>query len=304
MKFGQFLPTYRSEENANGEAIHHCASTAEDMGYESLWVGDHIIIPEYRHRYFGTFHYSPIDTLAYAAGLTRKCLLGTSILVIPYHNPIEEAHHLACIDNLSGGRVVLGTGTGNLKEEYENLGLGDSYATRGARTDEYLAIYKELWTNDKPSFQGKFFSFSGCTLGPKPIQKPHIPVWIGGNTRIAMRRAIRLGAAWFPASPRAMGSFVESVKEFKQMKAQAGLGDGDPPVLTGSIAVRVRSESRQEGENRRPMWGSLDEVLGDVETFEKLGMTHMACEIISFTYDEHRKAAELFAEKVIPRFRN
>ena len=129
-------------------------------------------------------YYEPLTLLSYVAACTQRVGLGTSVLVLPYHNPLRLAKTAATLDVLSGGRLILGVGVGGVPQESE--AMGSPYAERGAITDEAIAIMKELWTKEEPSFAGKYYRFSDMPFSPKPLQKPHIPVLIGGNSRAAI----------------------------------------------------------------------------------------------------------------------
>src|SRR5262245_34327560 len=152
MRFGVTLPNYR--RLANAENIRRTAQRCEELGFDSLWVTDHVVMPDAYRELFGATVYDPLSVLAFVAGLTRRVELGTAVLVIPYRNPVVVAKQLATIDNLSDGRLVLGAGVGWAREEFEALGL--AYDERGPITDEYLRVILELWSNDKPSFAGRY----------------------------------------------------------------------------------------------------------------------------------------------------
>src|SRR5262249_54793104 len=122
--------------------------------------------------------------------------IGTTVIILPYRNPIEQAKMLSCLDVLSGGRLICGVGVGWLEKEFDVLGA--SYKDRGPVSDEYIQIFKTLWTEDEPRFNGRFYSFDGIRMYRKPVQKRHPPIWIGGHSRAAVRRAARLGDAWHP----------------------------------------------------------------------------------------------------------
>ena len=138
-----------------------------------------------------------ITTLAYLAGITDRIKLVTSVMIIPYRNPILTAKMLSTLDMLSKGRLILGAGVGWMEEEFELLDTAP-FAERGAVPNEYLRAFIALWTSDNPTFEGKYVNFSDITFLPKPGQKPHPPIWIGGQSKPAIRRAAQLGNAWHP----------------------------------------------------------------------------------------------------------
>ena len=179
------------------QSIIQLARRAEELGFASVWVHDHVFNAAHVFRRIGNKpYYEPLTLLSYVAACTQRVGLGTSVLVLPYHNPLRLAKIAATLDVLSGGRLILGVGVGAVPQESE--ALGSPYAERGAITDEAIAIMQELWTKDDPSFAGKYYRFSGMPFSPKPLQQPHIPILIGGNSRAAIRRAVRLGNGWHP----------------------------------------------------------------------------------------------------------
>ena len=154
---------------------------AEQMGYDSLWVMDHLFNAGYiRERLEDRPYYHPMAMLSYMAATTSRVTLATSVLVLPYHNPVELAKYAATLDQMSGGRVTLGVGAGAMTEEFEALGI--PMRERGSLTNESIAIMKELWTNHSPEYHSRRWDFSDLRFSPKPVQQPHIPLWIGGSS--------------------------------------------------------------------------------------------------------------------------
>src|SRR2546426_11094543 len=194
MNFGVWIPNCR--HLATPDIIRSTAVRAEQLGYDSLWVSDHVVVPHANVKNFGETVFDPLVTLAVAAGATRRVRLGTTVLIVPYRNPVVTAKMISSLDALSGGRVVLGIGAGWVAAE--SAALGVPFAERGAMTDEYLAAMQELWTSRAPSFAGKYTRFGGLAFEPKPLQKPHPPIWVRGHSPAALRRAARLGAARHP----------------------------------------------------------------------------------------------------------
>ena len=185
------------------------ARLAEDLGYHSVFVADHVMMPrtlasKYPYSRDGDFPYDPdqdwldpLVALGYLAGRTTRIRIGTSVTVLPMRHPIITAKQIATADHLSGGRVIFGVGVGWMAEEFRLLGA--SFADRGHRMDEYLALVKTLWTEKNPTFAGRYFQVSDCAITPKPVQKPHVPVWVGGDSPAALRRAAWLGDGWHSA---------------------------------------------------------------------------------------------------------
>ena len=194
---------------ATPENLGIIARHGEALGYHTLLTGDHIVVPKeisspYPYTEGGAFPESgsglaleQLTVLSFLAGQTKTINLGTSVIIVPHRNPLVAAKALATLDVLSGGRLVVGVGVGWMREEFEALDL-PLFEERGAVTDEYIQAFKELWTSDSPTFHGKYCRFEGITFLPKPVQKPHPPIWVGGESRPAMRRAARLADAWYP----------------------------------------------------------------------------------------------------------
>jgi probable F420-dependent oxidoreductase len=183
MQFGIHLPQYGRASGA--ESIARAARHAEALGFDHLWVSDHIVMPS-AQEYPSPYLYDPIVTLTWAAATTERIGLGTSVLVVPQHNPLWLANALASLDSLSGGRVTIGVGVGWSEGEFEALGY--SFADRGERTDEIIDVLRVLWRDDPASFAGRHYSFRDIRLLPKPAHD--IPIWVGGGSERAYERAV------------------------------------------------------------------------------------------------------------------
>jgi probable F420-dependent oxidoreductase len=295
MKFGMMMPT--SGALAAGpstlEAQLAIAQKAEALGFDSLWVPDHVVIPttinsRYPYNETGRFpmradqgFLEPIAALGFLAGATKRVRLGTWVLVLPHRNPIVTAKTFATLDVLSGGRVMLGAGIGWMEEEVTLLGA--PFKKRGALSDEYLRAMKELWTNPDPQFEGQFVRFSGIKCEPKPLQKP-LPVWIGGHSPRAMRRVVELGDGWV-AVPKSFAVFQETYANLKAAAAQAGRDIKSIPIIIGpSTTASVQSFIEEIKKYQDlgydsffatvPFWSrDLNGVLGIMEEFaQKVGM--------------------------------
>lgn len=238
MKFGVYVPQIGPA--ANREAITAVARQAEELGYDSIHVTDHLIFPV---QIRSPYPYSPdgrylapveapymecLTLLSYLAACTQRVRLAPSVLVLPQRHPVEVARMVACIDVLSGGRVTLGIGSGWLAEEFALLGV--PFQRRGHRTNEYIQLLKVLWTEDDPRFKGEFYSLADARMAPKPVQKPHPPIWIGGHSRMALERAGRFGDAWLSVhvSEEPLGTIVE---QFKVVQRYAREHGRDPEAI-------------------------------------------------------------------------
>jgi probable F420-dependent oxidoreductase len=206
MKFGLRLPG--AGPYAGPEAIVAFAQKAEQLGFHSLWMTDHIALPvdvrtRYPYRADGKFFWPPetpyldtVLTLAWAAAATERIQVGTSVLIAGWHHPVNTAKALATLDVLNGGRTICGIGTGWMREQFEILGA--PFETRGARTTEYIRLLKHLWSADEIDFQGEHFQFSGFKLYPKPARQPSIPIWCGGKSEGVLRRVAAVADGWHP----------------------------------------------------------------------------------------------------------
>jgi probable F420-dependent oxidoreductase len=201
MKFGTFV--FQTQPST----ITAIAHRAEELGFESLWIPEHIMLPV---KYKSPYPYSstgrmpappesplhdPMLVLAYVAAITTKIRLATGIYVLPIRNPFTTAKAVASLDVLSGGRFIFGVGIGWLEEEFE--GVGSNFKDRALRSREYVALLKELWASDDPVYHGKTVSIEGFKMNPKPVQKPHPPFVFGGSTEPSLRRTARLGDGWY-----------------------------------------------------------------------------------------------------------
>jgi probable F420-dependent oxidoreductase len=201
MKFGTFITSIRPERIAEN------IRKAEELGYESAWIGEHMIMPtrfesKYPYSADGRFpaaetaaFHDPMLALTYAAAVTSRIKLATGIFVLPIREPIASAKAVASLDILSGGRLIFGVGIGWFREEFEVIGA--SFADRALRTREYLELMTELFTKDDPVYHGKTVSVSGVRFYPKPIQLPHPPYVFGGTSEPALKRTVRLGDGWY-----------------------------------------------------------------------------------------------------------
>lgn len=295
MEYGVVLPHFR--DIASPQAVQRVAREAEAMGYHSLWVTDHLVIP---HRYtgrFGQVFYEMLTVLAYVVPLTRRVRLGTSALILPYRNPVFMAKALATVDVLSGGRLIVGAAAGWCREEFQALGV--PFERRGDLADESLRVFKALWTQEEPVFHGAFWHIEGVKALPRPLQRPHPPIWVGGNSPRARRRAVELGDAWHPTRPTP--EEVRQGREHLQRLAERSGRD----LSRFPIAVRQPLRIAPQ-DSPRPLVGPLDSVRRGVEAFREAGASHLvldtfysAPEVEGVSLDEALKSLEAFARAVL-----
>jgi len=197
MKYGLFGINFGP--CADPEAAVRVVQAAETAGLESVWTGEHVVLPDPQVAPSPVPPHLPMldpaVSLAYVAGATRRVRLGTGIIILPQRNPLVLAKELASVDVVSRGRLIAGFGAGYLEPEF--AALGAPYNDRGARTNEYIEVIRALWTMEKPQFAGRFHTFSGIDAHPRPVQRPHPPIVIGGTSPQAFRRAVRQCNGWY-----------------------------------------------------------------------------------------------------------
>lgn len=315
MHFGFALPG--RGPLARPEILLKLAQKADRLRYSSIFVTDHVVLPTatrstYPYDRSGQFpgganqdYLEPLTLLSHLAAATRKIRLGTSVLVIPYRNPLVAAKMLATVDVISGGRVILGAGVGWLEEEFVALGA-PPFNARGRVTDEYLRLMRECWTKEQIRFEGKYYRVRDVVFLPKPVQKGGIPIWIGGHTDAALRRAGELGDGWHPIGLRPPGLLVpaEYADKVKQVHAWAQRAGRDPKTITLTfrvpMAVWPRRATAPAGD-RELFRGTADQVIADIRQYQGLGVTHF---VFDFTVPDlkHMLATmERFADEVLPK---
>ncbi|MEW6268466.1 MAG: LLM class F420-dependent oxidoreductase, partial [Thermodesulfobacteriota bacterium] len=231
MQFGALLPQFGPPARGAdvGERIARVAQAADRLGYDVVWTAEHLIFPsEIRtpYPYGGRFPY-PVDepildvvtTLAWVAARTTRVRVGSSVMVLPYHQPVPLAKALATLDVLSGGRLLVGFASGWLVEEFELLGV--PFRERGRRTDEYLAALRALWSEERVTFRGRWVRLEDAAFFPKPVQRPHPPIWLGGASEAALRRVARTADGWI-AAPRALDALRGEIERLHRFAAEAG----------------------------------------------------------------------------------
>lgn len=315
MEFGFGLPT--RGPMATPQSLATLARTGEELGFATISVSDHIIIPKtidstYPYNESGTFAGSPtgecleqLSLLSYLVGVTSSAKLLTSVMVLPHRPPVLTAKMLATIDVLSNGRLLVGCGVGWMREEFEAIGA-PAYEARGSVGDEYIRAFKELWTSDNPSFEGKYCRFANVAFAPKPVQKPHPPIWTGGESPAALRRAGRLANVWYPigSNPRfpvaTPGQFADYAAKVKRHAQDAGR---DPSSLGFAYSANwfndQQASTLPDGQ-RRPLTGTPQQIADDIKHYEDLGVRHMMVNLQGETQAQTLERMQRFADRIMP----
>jgi probable F420-dependent oxidoreductase len=260
VKFGVNLINFGP--SAQPDSLVRWAMLTETLGYHFLMTSDHIAVtPDVQTRYPAPF-YEPFTTLGWLAGVTRDIEIGSTVIILPYRQPLEVARMAANVDQLSGGRLLFGVGVGWAQQEFAALGV--PFNRRGAITDEYLAALKTLWTNDVASFQGRYVAFSEVHTAPRPVRTPHPPIWVGGASDAAMRRAVRYGDAWHPNRVRPGWLKSIGLPRLRQIADAAGKA---VPALCPRIRLRL-TESPLPDDQRLVGEGTLDQIRADLEALQ------------------------------------
>jgi len=298
MKYGFTLPG--RGHLATPERLGIIARKGEVFGFDTLLTGDHILVPKnissvYPYTEGGEFPGSgsgesmeQITLLSYIAGQTSKIRLVTSVLIVPHRNPLIAAKSLATLDVLSGGRLVVGVGVGWMREEFEALGL-PPFEERGAVTDEYIRAFKVLWTEDDPHFEGKYISFDDISFLPKPVQKPHPPIWVGGESRPALRRTAELADGWYPLGSNPtfpMGTPEQLKAGLERLAGYARRFGRDPSTIETIYRTHQFELLKQAaGPDRLPFVGDADQIAGDIRQYQDMGVTSMIWDFLRQTDD-------------------
>jgi probable F420-dependent oxidoreductase len=295
-------------------AITALARRAEALGYDSIWVTDRLLIPvktrsAYPYSPTGAFPLGPdepwleaLTAVTYLATITERIRVGTSVLVIPYRNPIHTAKAVATADYLSGGRVILGAGIGWWREEFAALGV--PFEDRAARTLEYLRIIKDIWTKPRLTWAGRFATIAESGgVSPHPIQRPHVPIWIGGHSEAALERVVAVADGWHPLGLRPPVGLhpPELAAKVHRLHALAEAAGRDPATITISFKAPLRIETAAAGAARVPLTGSPEQILEDLHAYVKAGVQHFVLDFSVPTASEMLEVLDRFAADVRAR---
>ncbi len=284
MKVGTLLP--QTGELATSENVLYIGKEAEREGLDSVWVFERLLWPlKPRTPYAGIPNapipveyqsvLDPLETLTYLANSTQRISLGTCIIDMLFHNPVTLARRFATLDVLSGGRVIAGLGIGWSKDEYDVSGI--PYTHRGARADEYLQVLKRIWTDDVVEFKGQFYNIPASKIGPKPVQKPHPPILLGGFTPRTFPRIVNYADGWLP-----LAGFVpleQQEQAINGLRESARKANKDPSNIRIFVLsypnVLDSPPSSSSNQQRLPMSGTIDQIGSDIRRIKAMGVEHI-----------------------------
>lgn len=310
MKIGVFLPI--SGRAAGPDTLMEAARGAEAQGFDAVWSADRVVTPwtidtSYPYAENHEFIVPPdrpfldsLTCLAFLAGVTERITLGISVLVLPYRHPLAWTRVAASIEQLSKGRLIMGVGVGWMEEEFAALGV--PFKDRGRMTDEQLEILKSLWSDDHISFSGQHYNFADVAFYPKPIQRPRIPIWIGGEGAAAQRRSGQYGDAWFPyfvtITPAELRAGYEHVR---QRAAEAGR---DPNQMQLACCRPIELTRAPEPQDERRLRGSPEQLVEALQAYRAIGVAHLALQFMAPRWPDRVEQIERFAREVMPHLRD
>jgi probable F420-dependent oxidoreductase len=285
MKVGILLP--HVGENATRESVLYIAKQAEDEGLDSIWAIERLLWPVKPQTPYGGIPNAPIpveyqnvldplDTLTYLAANTDRISLGTSIIDMLFHNPVVLARRFVTLDVLSGGRVIAGFGLGWSKDEFDASGI--PFRHRGARADEYLQVLKRIWTDDVAEFRGQFYNIPASKIGPKPVQKPHPPILLGGFSPKSFSRVVNHANGWLPIAGLApLEQLEQAINGLREAARKANKNPSDVRVVVLSYPNVLDSSSQgsSSSQQRLPMSGTIDQIGSDIDRIKAMGAEHI-----------------------------
>ena len=290
MKIGLRLPQ-TDEYRATKENIIRLAKEAENAGFDSLWVLERLIWPmKPLDPYPGTsdgkfpadwqYIFEPLETLTYVAANTNKIALGTSVIDMLFHNPVILARRFATLDVLSEGRAIAGFGIGWSKDEYQASNI--PFKDRGKRADEYIQMLKKIWTDDVVEFKGQHYNIPASKVGPKPIQKPHIPIYLGGYSQGTFARMANYANGWICVIRNSLDqvkSYIENIRN-ECYKAKRDPGDIHvaailyPNIIDSSHTDNEKRNKKGSKRRQQLLVGSIDQIGEDLQEIKKVGVDH------------------------------
>lgn len=299
MDFGICVPHYGKPLEIG--RILDIARRAETLGFDAVWVTDHLIVPQSMNIIYRDNMLEPLVLLSHLAAVVTRARLGTSVIILPYRSPIVVAKMLATIDQLSQGRVILGTGAGWMEEEFEALNA--PFKDRGDYCDECLRIIRDIWTQETVSMQGQFHHYDNMQTSPRPVQAGGPPIWVGGNSARSRRRAAELGDGWHASSLLAseMAPGCEHVRSLWSKNNRQGA-----PVFSCRIALSLDGVSQEvtsyaSRQPRSRIAGSIEAAVEQVAAYQELGLEHVVLEMSTQSHAGTLATMETFMERIRPQ---
>jgi probable F420-dependent oxidoreductase len=296
MKIGFGIPNNQGVEDPND--LVALAVEAERLGCNSVWVSEHLFHSSYIAERLGNRpYYDALTILTAVACATERVKLGTSVLVLPWHDPARLGKMVATLDQLSGGRVCLGVGVATTRDEFENLGV--DFVTRGKRTNEILGALQALWTQDTPEFEGDFYRYSGLKFSPKPKQKPYPPILVGGASLAAKRRVAKYGDGWHTLrqSPRQVAEGRREIVKLTEIEGR------DATRLRYSITATLRFTDTAPSKpvhDRMTLSGRSEDIAETVRAYRDAGIDEIVVGIGGADPADHVSAMTRFMQEVMP----
>lgn len=293
MKFGVILPIWRL--SVRDAELLTCR--AEELGFDGVFIPDHVVAMPATVEHYGPNWPDPLALLAYLAGKTSRIRLGTSVVVLPYRNPLAVAKAAATVDQASGGRLIFGVGVGWDEAEFKVLNI--PFEDRGRISDEYLGLIKAAWASEFVGFEGKYFSFQRVGFAPRPLQQPHPPIWVACSpfnlTRASIRRVVAAGNAWHP-----LGLNREQMEVgLRLLRAEAEKLGRTPPAFCPRNLLNLGE--RPAGDGRVLFEGSPDQVADDVRFVRNLGAEWITFDLYACADTDHMvRMLDSFARNVAP----
>jgi len=299
MKLGICLPHYGRPIEV--PRMLEVARRAEERGLDSVWVTDHVIVPNQANVIYREHMLDPLAILPWLAGVTRRIALGTSVVILPYRSPIPVAKLLASVDVLSGGRLIVGAAIGWLEGEFEALGV--PFKERVSRSEEALELFRTLWTQAHPKIETKRYRLHDVSVSPMPLQKPRPPLYVGGNSEAALRRVARFADGWH-ATATNRDAFQQSADTLRRFWKDAGR-DGEPAL---SLRIPIVIEGVHQAavdmaliRGRHVITGTVAKIAEDLRGFRALGCGHIALEVSYSTYPAIHDTIDIIAERLRPQ---
>jgi probable F420-dependent oxidoreductase len=309
MKLGVFLPV--SGKAAGAEVLTEASQQAENLGYDSVWAAERLVNPwemktSYPYKADSQWFVAPdvpflepLTCLAFMSAVTKKVQLGISVAVLPYRHPLYTARVATSIDKLSNGRLILGVGIGWMVEEFNALGV--DFHKRGAMSNEQLQIFNTLWKEERPSFHGKHYNFDPVSVSPKPVQQPRFPIWQGGESEPAQKRAATYADAWFSyfvkITPQEMAAKYANVRKFAK---EAGRNPDDVKLCCCRPVEITQQPVPQKDDT---LEGTPEQLIAALKRFKEIGVQHMALQFMVGRWPERKVKIERFAKEVMPALR-